>query len=211
MSIEIGILGFDLEQIKNDELVTIKNNPADKGKEWIYFKDKEVFSIEDGFVIRGCQVMEEFAAHLWTKYKWLVGFDGAPCDGMYTTMMEYHHTFGSPDKMMIDDRDLWDVLSIEYYGQDTIALLKDSEYNHLIPSIEEYINENKPYYQKSCQIAIVNKINKLKEDFDELSKNIHTASFKLNELKNEYCNLIGYEEPEEPQVENIVSNENIPF
>lgn len=211
MSVEIGILGFNPEQIKNDELVTIKNNHEDNGEKWVYFKDKEVFRISDNFVIRGCQVMEDFAAHLWTKYKWLVGFDGAICDGMYTTMMEYHHTFGSPEKIMIDDRDLWDVLSIEYYGQDTITLLKDTEYNNLIPSIEEYINENKPYFQKSHQLAIIHKINELKEKFYELSKSIHTAFLDLNELKNVYCYLIGYEEPEKPQVENIVSDKNMPF
>lgn len=200
MSVEIGLhFHKDYPSIK-DEFVTIKENPENENKEWLYYKDNPVFRLGDGFVSRGCRVMEEFAAYIWTEYKCLVGFDGAICDGAYTTMMEYNYRYDNPTEINIDGRDLWDVLAVEYYGQDTVALLKSSEYNDLIPSIEEYMNENKPYFNKAIGLSIIKRINELENTFDDLSKKIHTVSFSLKELHREYCHFMGYEEPEETKI-----------
>ena len=138
MSLDIKLFPpLTLETIENDNNLKIDND------NWILFNNSPICTT-DGLVYKSYEYLKEFITYLWQKYKILTGFDGwgEYGDGAYLAMMDYIH---APEILnTIDNKDLKEILIIEYYIQDMLLYVDEN----IKKELEQYRKENEPYFQK---------------------------------------------------------------
>ena len=152
MSVEIALFPpLSDELIENDNLIKVENIEEDDNKYWLSFNDEIIFRLYDGFLNRKLPIetIRKFVTHLWTNYKILTAFDGSGTlgDSAHLLTMEYCTQYDNAIDIIVNDKELYDILAIEYYSKDTKKLLP----NNLKDEVEEYRLLNYPLFLEAIK------------------------------------------------------------